>query len=73
MNWTKESDLCSRESAEHEFDSGSKEKYRITTIKWGFSDYKYTYEMTLKEFISEWMEHFNSHPDEDIISIEPIR
>lgn len=84
MNWTKESSLYSRKLAEHESDSGSQEKYRITTIKWGLSDYEHTlnidkkhvhkntYEMTLEEFITEWMEHFNRHPDEDIIKIEPL-
>lgn len=82
MNWTMESGKYPRKLAEKELETGSQERYIITTIKWGYSDYEHTlnvdsenvhkntYEMTLEEFITEWMEHFNRHPDEDIIKIK---
>ena len=85
MDWLKDSDLYSRDLAEKEYETGSKVKYRITTIKWGYSNYEHTlnidqkrvrknvYEMTLNEFITDWMENFNRHPDEDIIKIERIK
>lgn len=85
MDWTKDSYLFPRKSAEKESDARWKDKYRITTITWGHSDYEHTlnfdednvhknvYEMTLNEFITDWMEHFNRHHDEDIIEIERLK
>ena len=84
MNWTKDSMPFLIQQAEKEFEFGAKKLYRITTIKWGYSDYEHTlnidnknvrkfvYEMSLEDFITDWMEHFNEHPDEDIIKIEPL-
>ena len=83
MNWSEDSCLFSRKLAEKEFEESSKRRYRITTIKWGCSECEHTlhldenvhkniYEMTLDEFVTDWMEHFNRHPDEDIIKIEPL-
>ena len=85
MNWTKESSIFSRKTAEKEFAAYLNQRYRITTIKWKYSEYdrtleidsqnvqKNTYEMKLAEFVTDWMDHFIGHPDEDIIRIERIR
>ena len=73
-----------RAQAEKEFEVGQEVKYKVTTITWGYSDFEHTYvldekhvhkniyEMTLDQFVDEWMEHFKSHHDEDIIDIEKI-
>ena len=73
-----------RAQAEREFEAGQGVKYKVTTITWGYSDFEHTcvldeknvhkniYEMTLDQFVDEWMEHFKSHHDEDIIDIEKI-
>ena len=84
MNWTKDSEPFSRRSAEKEFESRTIDICRITTVKWGHSDFEHTlhiddkyvlrntYEITLNDFVEEWMEHFKRHPDEDIIKIENL-
>ena len=81
MNLLKDRYVYSRASAEKEFEAEQKVKYRITTITWGYSDSEHTgvideehvhkniYEMTLGEFIDDWMEHFKKHHDEDIVNI----
>ena len=85
MSFSKDTSKFSRKLAEKELEISSKTRYKVTTIKWGYSDCEHTllideenvheniYEMTLEEFITEWMEHFNQHPDEDIIKIEQLK
>ena len=75
---------CTPLEGKHKFEESNKIRLRVKSITWGraygakthiMNDkeiYENTYEMTLDEFINDWMEHFNQHPDEDIIDIEKI-
>jgi hypothetical protein len=70
--------------AKQRYDDSRQIRLRVTSITWGHElaakthivddreVYENIYEMTLNEFITEWMEHFNCHHDEDIIDIEKI-
>ena len=85
MDWPKESCLLFRKSAEKDFTARCNDKYRITTIAWGYPDSEHplnvdeehvsknVFEMTLKEFMEDWMKDSNKHHGQSVIEIERLK